>query len=82
MRPPGSSLCATDGRIYALQRCFPRHFGQIPDEVTRVVGTVYIIEGAGGNIDARAGEDGVLMVADEVQPLVGRHLRGLIDQDA
>jgi hypothetical protein len=47
-----------------------------------VVGTVYIIEGAGGNIDARAGEDGVLMVADEVQPLVGRHLRGLIDQDA
>jgi len=48
-----------------------------------LAGTVYVIEGAGGNITVSVGEDGVVMVDDEVGPLVEQTmaaLRGISDK--
>ena len=39
-------------------------------KVSRLAPNVYMIEGAGGNIGASVGDDGIVMVDDEVEPLV------------
>jgi glyoxylase-like metal-dependent hydrolase (beta-lactamase superfamily II) len=41
-------------------------------KVTKVAGTVYMLEGAGGNIGISVGEDGVVMVDDQFAPLAPR----------
>lgn len=41
-------------------------------KVTHVAGSVYMIEGFGGNIGVSAGPDGLLIVDDEYAPLTGR----------
>lgn len=52
-------------------------------KVSRLAGSIYLIEGAGGNIAVSAGSDGVVMVDDEVEPLVEQTmeaLRGISDK--
>ncbi len=43
--------------------------GKVEIKITKVAGTVYMLEGAGGNIGLSVGADGVLMVDDQYAPL-------------
>ena len=58
-------------------------FAKVQIKVTPVAGSVYLLEGAGGNIAASVGEDGVVIVDDQFAPLVDRiraALRGVSDK--
>jgi glyoxylase-like metal-dependent hydrolase (beta-lactamase superfamily II) len=46
-----------------------RDFSKVEIKVTHVAGKVYMLEGAGGNIGASVGEDGILLVDDQFEPL-------------
>jgi cyclase len=55
-------------------------FSKVEMKVTRVAGNVYLLQGAGGNIAASVGEDGIVLVDDEFAPLaakIGAALKGL-----
>src|SRR5215813_4146899 len=47
-------------------------FSKVQIEVTKVAGNVYMLEGAGGNIGASVGEDGIVIVDDQYAPLADR----------
>src|SRR5512141_989802 len=52
-------------------------------KVTKVAGTVYMLEGAGGNIGVSVGEDGVVLVDDQFAPLapkIRQALKGITDK--
>jgi cyclase len=64
-------------------------FAQMPDlekvqiKVHPVSGAVYMLEGAGGNIGASVGEDGIVVVDDEFAPLADKiraALKGITDK--
>lgn len=58
-------------------------FSKVEIKVTKVAGSVYMIEGAGGNIAVSVGEDGIVMVDDQFAPLAPRireALKGLTDK--
>lgn len=44
-------------------------FSKVEIKTTKVAGTVYVLEGAGGNIAATVGDDGVAIVDDQYAPL-------------
>jgi cyclase len=44
-------------------------FSKVQMKVTKVSGNIYMLEGAGGNIAASIGEDGIVIVDDEFAPL-------------
>src|ERR1700704_2126521 len=47
-------------------------FSKVEMKVTKVSGTIYMLEGAGGNIAASVGEDGIVIVDDEFAPLADK----------
>jgi cyclase len=58
-------------------------FSKIQIKVTRVSGNIYMLEGAGGNIAASVGEDGIVIVDDQFAPLVEKiqqALKGITDK--
>lgn len=66
-----------------------RNFGQEQDfskvemKVQKVAGTVYMLEGVGGNIGASVGDDGIVIVDDEFLPLADKieaALKGISDK--
>jgi glyoxylase-like metal-dependent hydrolase (beta-lactamase superfamily II) len=44
-------------------------FTKVQMKVTKVAGSVYMLEGAGGNIGASVGDDGIVIVDDQYAPL-------------
>jgi glyoxylase-like metal-dependent hydrolase (beta-lactamase superfamily II) len=46
-----------------------RDFSKVEIKATKVAGNVYVLEGAGGNIGATVGDDGVAIVDDQFAPL-------------
>jgi cyclase len=44
-------------------------FSKVQINVTKVSGNIYMLEGAGGNIAASVGEDGIVIVDDQYAPL-------------
>ena len=44
-------------------------YSKVQITVTKVAGTVYMLQGAGGNIGASVGEDGIVVVDDQYAPL-------------
>lgn len=44
-------------------------FSKVQIKVTKVAGNIYMLEGAGGNIAASVGEDGIAIVDDQYAPL-------------
>lgn len=44
-------------------------FSKVEVKVTPVAGNIYLLQGAGGNIAASVGEDGIVLVDDEFAPL-------------
>ena len=58
-------------------------FSKVEIKVTKVAGSVYLLEGSGGNIAVSVGDDGVLMVDDEFAPLAPKikaAIKGLSDK--
>ncbi|MGC2331215.1 MAG: MBL fold metallo-hydrolase [Candidatus Acidiferrales bacterium] len=50
----------------------PQDFSKVEIKVAKVSGNVYMLEGAGGNIAASLGDDGILIVDSEYAPLAGK----------
>ncbi len=46
-----------------------RDFSKVEIKVTKVAGSIYMLQGAGGNIGASVGEDGIVIVDDQFAPL-------------
>src|ERR1700736_1696250 len=46
-------------------------FSKVQIKATKVSGNIYMLEGAGGNIAASIGEDGIVIVDDQFAPLAG-----------
>src|SRR6266576_1165539 len=44
-------------------------FSKVEMKVEKVAGTVYMLQGAGGNIGASVGDDGIVIVDDQYAPL-------------
>jgi glyoxylase-like metal-dependent hydrolase (beta-lactamase superfamily II) len=60
-----------------------RNFDKVQIKVTKVAGTVYMLQGEGGNIGASVGEDGIVVVDDQYAPLAERiqaALKGITDK--
>jgi cyclase len=58
-------------------------FSKVEIKVTKVAGTVYMLEGAGGNIGVSAGDDGIAIVDDQFAPLakkIKEALKGISDK--
>ena len=58
-------------------------FRKVEIKVTKVSGNVYMLEGAGGNIGASVGDDGIVVVDDEYAPLADKiqaALKGVTDK--
>ena len=47
-------------------------FSKVQIKVTKVSGNIYMLEGAGGNIAASVGEDGIVIVDDQYAPLADK----------
>jgi glyoxylase-like metal-dependent hydrolase (beta-lactamase superfamily II) len=58
-------------------------FSKVEIKVTKVAGTVYMLEGSGGNIGVSVGEDGIVIVDDQFAPLAPKikaALKGITDK--
>jgi len=58
-------------------------FSKVQMKVTKVSGNVYMLQGAGGNIGASIGEDGIVIVDDQYAPLADKikaALKGISDK--
>ncbi len=58
-------------------------FSKVEIKVTRVAGSIYMLQGAGGNIGVSVGDDGIVIVDDQFAPLAERiqaALKGITDK--
>ena len=58
-------------------------FSKVQMKVIKVAGNVYMLQGAGGNIGASVGEDGIVIVDDQYAPLADKiqaALKGITDK--
>jgi cyclase len=53
-------------------RAQQQDFSKVEIKVTKVSGNIYMLEGAGGNIAASVGEDGIVIVDDQFAPLADK----------
>jgi cyclase len=53
-------------------RAQEQDFSKVQIKVTKVSGNIYMLEGAGGNIAASVGEDGIVIVDDQYAPLADK----------
>ena len=56
----------------ALSAAQNQDFSKVQIKVTEVSGNIYMLEGAGGNIAASVGEDGIVIVDDQYAPLADK----------
>jgi glyoxylase-like metal-dependent hydrolase (beta-lactamase superfamily II) len=56
----------------ALVMAQDQDFSKVQIKVTKVSGNIYMLEGAGGNIAASVGEDGIVIVDDQYAPLADK----------
>ena len=58
-------------------------FSKVQIKVSKVAGSVYMLQGAGGNIGASVGDDGIVIVDDQYAPLADKiqaALKGITDK--
>jgi glyoxylase-like metal-dependent hydrolase (beta-lactamase superfamily II) len=55
-----------------LVRAQDHDFSKVQMKVSKVAGNVYMLEGAGGNIGASVGDDGIVVVDDQYAPLADK----------
>lgn len=73
------ALATVAGVAFAQQQ----DFSKVEIKVTKVSGNVYLLEGAGGNIAASVGDDGIVIVDDQFAPLADKiraALKGITDK--
>lgn len=66
-----------------LVRAQDEDFSKVQIKVSKVAGSVYMLQGAGGNIGASVGDDGIVIVDDQYAPLADRiqaALKGITDK--
>jgi cyclase len=54
---------------FGLASAQDQDFSKVQMKVTKVAGNVYMLQGAGGNIGASVGDDGIVIVDDQYAPL-------------
>lgn len=67
----------------ALACAQDRDFSNVQIKVIKVAGSVYMLQGAGGNIGVSVGDDGVVVVDDQYAPLADKiqaALKGITDK--
>jgi hypothetical protein len=72
---PTSATFAALFLLLAYPSPAQQDFSKVEIKVTKVAGTVYMLEGAGGNIGVSVGEDGVVLVDDQFAPLAPKSAR-------
>src|SRR5215831_1566621 len=77
------ALVAVGGFLFATVAVAQQDFSKVEIKVTKVSGNVYMLEGAGGNIAASVGEDGIVIIDDQFAPLAEKiqaALKGITDK--
>jgi len=77
VRPPAKIIAMRTHRLALVAAAFvaasafaqQQDFSKVEMKVVHVEGTVYMLQGAGGNIGVSAGDDGIVVVDDEFAPL-------------
>src|SRR5215813_12017295 len=60
-----------------------QEFSKVQIKATKVAGSVYMLEGSGGNIGVSVGDDGIVIVDDQFAPLapkIKEALKGIADK--
>src|SRR5215471_16203995 len=66
--------------LFGLTQAFAQQdFSKVEMKVQKIAGSVYMLQGAGGNIGASVGDDGIVIVDDEFAPLADRIQAALKD---
>jgi glyoxylase-like metal-dependent hydrolase (beta-lactamase superfamily II) len=80
-------LCCLFGFVVAFCSAALLHaqqdFSKVEIKATKVAGTVFMLQGSGGNIGASIGDDGVVIVDDQFAPLapkIREALKGISDK--
>src|SRR5215470_5724247 len=60
-------VCVVAKPLYGQQ-----DFSKVQIKVTKASGNIYMLEGAGGNIAASVGDDGIVIVDDQFAPLADK----------
>ena len=69
--------------LSGLSAAQDRDFSKVQIKVTKVAGSVYMLQGAGGNIGASVGDDGIIVIDDQYAPLADKiqeALKGITDK--
>src|SRR5215813_9849147 len=69
--------------MYLTATAQQQDFSKVQIKVTNVSGNIYMLEGAGGNIAASVGDDGIVIVDDQFAPLAEKiqaALKGITDK--
>src|SRR5438270_5936896 len=80
MRRFATVVCLSLAPLAAIAQ---QDFSKVEIKVHKVAGTVYMLEGAGGNIGLSVGDDGVVMIDDQFAPLAPKiqaALKGITDK--
>ena len=64
-----TALCIFQLLVGVLFMGQEEDYSKVEMKVTKVAGNVYMLEGAGGNIGASVGDDGIVVVDDQYAPL-------------
>jgi glyoxylase-like metal-dependent hydrolase (beta-lactamase superfamily II) len=76
-------LCAFAVLVFIFVAVAQQDFSKVEIKATKVAGSVYMLEGSGGNIGVCAGEDGIVIVDDQFAPLANKireALKGISDK--
>jgi glyoxylase-like metal-dependent hydrolase (beta-lactamase superfamily II) len=76
IRPIAVGVLAAVASFVSAQE---RDFSKVEIKVTKVSGSIYMLEGAGGNIAASVGDDGIVIVDDQFAPLADKIRAALKD---
>jgi glyoxylase-like metal-dependent hydrolase (beta-lactamase superfamily II) len=63
---------AACGLAFSLLHAQDQDFSKVQMKVSKVAGNVYMLQGAGGNIGASVGDDGIVIVDDQYAPLADK----------
>src|SRR5436305_5705875 len=84
MKTPFKMLMFAAGLfLFTLITTAQQDYSKVEIKVTKVAGSVYMLEGAGGNIGVSVGEDGIVIVDDQFAPLANKikqALKGISDK--
>ena len=67
-----SILLAATALVAGVAVAQQQDYSKVEIKVTKVSGNVYMLEGAGGNIAASVGDDGIVIVDDQFAPLADK----------